>query len=61
MCVYYRLWFKDRETKKRSQIIKAEFWVDDILMRAHDLLLSESDHEFECYRVDLVEISDFTL
>lgn len=62
MTVNYRVWLKDRENpKSKMQFIVTKFFVDDILEKAHDLLLTESDFDWICYRVDLVDISNFTL
>lgn len=61
MIVNYRIWLKDREnSKSRMQFIVTKFFVDDIVEKAHDLLLTESDFDWKCYRVDLVNIVDFT-
>lgn len=62
MTVNYRVWLKDRENpKSRMQFIKSEYFVEDMLETAHDLMLSETDCDFICYRIDLVEIVYFNL
>lgn len=62
MTVNYRIWLKDRENpKSKIQFIVTEFFVNDIFETAHDLLLTESDFDWICYRVDFVNIADFTL
>lgn len=62
MIVNYRIWLKDRKyPKSRMQFIVTKFFVDDIIEKAHDLLMSESDSDWECYKVCLVSISDFVL
>lgn len=61
MIVNYRVWLKDRENpKSKMQFIVTKFFVDDILEKAHELLLTESDFDWRCYRIDLVDIVDFT-
>lgn len=60
MTVDYRVWFKDRENSKNIfQFITTVFYVEDLMMSAHDLMMKESDYDWECYRVDLVSIEDF--
>ena len=62
MIVDYRVWLKDRKNpKSRMQFIVGEFYVDDILERAHDLMLKHTDIDWICYRVDLISIVDFVL
>lgn len=60
MTVDYRVWFKDRENhKSRLQLIITVFGVEDLMLSAHDLMIKQSDYDWECYRVDLVSIEDF--
>lgn len=60
MTVNYRIWLKNREnTKSRMQIVVTEFHVDDMWEKAHELLLTETDMDWICYRIDLVNIADF--
>lgn len=60
MTVVYRIWLKDRENpKSRLQLIHPKWHVEDMLETAHELMMSETDYDYICYRVDLVEISDF--
>lgn len=62
MIVNYRVWLKDRENpKSRMQFITTEFHVTDMLETAHNIMLSHTDFDWICYRVDLVSISDFVL
>lgn len=62
MIVNYRVWLKDRENpKSRMQFCVVKFHVNDILEKAHDLIMENSDHEWECYRIDFISISDFVL
>ena len=61
MTIEYRIWLKERENlRSRMQIPKTVFNVEDIMESAHDLLCKESDAEWECYRIDLIEIISFT-
>lgn len=59
MIVHFRVWLRDRETHKRSCFCHTSFVNEDLLEAAHNLLLSESDKDFECYRIDLIDISCF--
>ena len=59
MTVNYTIWFKDRETRKCAALHVTEFHVTDILETAHDLLLSHTDNEYICYRVDLNSMANF--
>lgn len=61
MVVEYRVWLKERENlKSRMQFVKTVFDVQDLIESAHDLLIEESDDEWECYKIDLVDIISFT-
>lgn len=60
MVVEYRVWLKERENlKSRMQFVKTVFNVQDLIESAHNLMMEESDNEWECYRIDLVDIISF--
>lgn len=62
MTVDYRVWLKDRKNpKSRLQFIKTKYFVKDLLETAHDLMMQQTDYDYICYRVDLVEITDFIM
>lgn len=61
MVVEYRVWLKERENlKSRMQFVKTVFDVQDLIESAHNLMMKESDDEWECYKIDLVDIISFT-
>ncbi len=61
MTVEYRVWLKERENlKSKMQFVKTVFNVQDLIESAHDLMIKESDDEWECYKTDLVDIISFT-
>lgn len=60
MTVWYRFWMKDREnSKNRFQLATIKYGVTDLWETALSIVIEESDMDFECYRVDLIEISEF--
>lgn len=61
MTVWYRFWLKDRENpKSRIQLATIKYGVIDLWETAFDIVIEKSDMDYECYRVDLIEISEFT-
>lgn len=60
MTVWYKYWLKDRtNSKSRLQLNIVKYNVTDMLETALSIMIQESDIDYECYRVDLLEISDF--
>lgn len=61
MTVWYKYWLKDRiNSKSRLQLDTVKYNVTDMLETALSIMIQKSDIDYECYRVDLLEISDFT-
>lgn len=61
MTVWYKYWLKDRTNSKfRLQLNTVKYDVTDMLETALSIMIQESDIDYECYRVDLLEIFDFT-
>lgn len=59
MIVHFRVWIRTRETGRVGCFITTVCDVSDIQQTRHDLLLENSDNDFECLKVDLVEIGCF--
>ena len=55
--VYYRLWMRERANPKNiMQYVSSEMFVMSIEEGALRSMQAASDAEWECYKVDLVEI-----
>lgn len=61
MSGYFRIWLREREnTKSIMQFIKFVIDFNDIWETMHELLISQSDDVWRCYRVDFIEITYYT-
>lgn len=61
MSGYFRIWLREREnTKSIMQFIKFVIDFNDIWETMHELLMSQSDDVWRCYRVDFIEITYYT-
>ncbi len=60
MHVIFGIYLRDRETKKIAWFIHTEFNVEDIQQTIIDIMVSESDYDYECIKVKLIEILSFT-
>lgn len=61
MTVWYKYWLKDRiNSKSRLQLDTVKYNVTDMLETALSIMIQKSDIDYECYRVGLLEIPDFT-
>ena len=60
MVCTFGIYLKDRETNKISWFTKVRFDVEDIEQAKIDLMLDNSDYDFECIKVKLIQILYFT-
>lgn len=61
MSGYFRIWLREREnTKSIMQFMKFVIDFNDIWETMHELLISQSDDVWRCYRVDFIEITYYT-
>lgn len=59
MVCTFGIYIKDRETNKIAWFTHTKFFVEDIEQAKIDLMLDNSDFDFECIKVKLIQILYF--